>query len=134
MSLTLRCAGARATTCGCSRFINIITTPKGGTHVAGFEQALLKVFRRQLELNGRRLKVGNDKPEKDDVLAGMTAVVTVRLAEPQFEGQTKEVLGTNAVRAIVARVVETKLTARLTSTKRGDKHSRRCCSRRSSPR
>ena len=74
-------------------FVNIITTPKGGTHVAGFEQALLKVFRRQLELNGRRLKVGNDKPEKDDVLAGMTAVVTVRLAEPQFEGQTKEVSG-----------------------------------------
>ncbi|HEX6055199.1 MAG TPA: DNA topoisomerase IV subunit B, partial [Intrasporangium sp.] len=102
-------------------FVNIITTPKGGTHVAGFEQALLKVLRRQLEVNGRRLKVGNDKPEKDDVLAGMTAVVTVRLAEPQFEGQTKEVLGTNAVRAIVARVVETELTARLTSTKRGDK-------------
>ncbi|ADU48460.1 DNA gyrase/topoisomerase IV subunit B [Intrasporangium calvum] len=102
-------------------FVNIITTPKGGTHVAGFEQALLKVFRRQLEINGRRLKVGNDKPDKDDVLAGMTAVVTVRLAEPQFEGQTKEVLGTNAVRAIVARVVETELTARLTSTKRGDK-------------
>ena len=74
---------------------------------AGFEQALLKVFRKQLELNARRLKVGNDKVEKDDVLAGLTAVVTVRLAEPQFEGQTKEVLGTTAVRAIVARVVET---------------------------
>ncbi|MDC5697841.1 type IIA DNA topoisomerase subunit B [Intrasporangium calvum] len=102
-------------------FVNIITTPKGGTHVAGFEQALLKVFRRQLEVNARRLKVGNDKPEKDDILAGMTAVITVRLAEPQFEGQTKEVLGTNAVRSIVAKVVETELTARLTSTKRGDK-------------
>jgi DNA gyrase subunit B len=102
-------------------FVNIITTPKGGTHVAGFEQALLKVFRKQLEVNSRRLKVGNDKPEKDDVLAGMTAVVTVRLAEPQFEGQTKEVLGTSAVRAIVAKVVENELTARLTSTKRGDK-------------
>src|SRR6187397_650490 len=51
----------------------------------------------------------------------MTAVVTVRLAEPQFEGQTKEVLGTNAVRAIVAKVVEQELTARLTSPKRGDK-------------
>jgi DNA gyrase subunit B len=102
-------------------FVNIITTPKGGTHLAGFEQALLKVFRRQLEINARRLKVGSDKPEKDDVLAGMTAVVTVRLAEPQFEGQTKEVLGTNAVRAIVAKVVEQELTARLTSSKRGDK-------------
>ncbi|MGO4598776.1 DNA gyrase/topoisomerase IV subunit B [Terrabacter sp. 2RAF25] len=102
-------------------FVNIITTPKGGTHVAGFEQSVLKVFRKQLEVNARRLKVGNDKPEKDDILAGMTAVVTVRLAEPQFEGQTKEVLGTNAVRAIVARVVEKELTAQLTSTKRGDK-------------
>lgn len=102
-------------------FVNIITTPKGGTHVAGFEAALLKVFRKQLEVNARRLKVGSDKPEKDDILAGMTAVVTVRLSEPQFEGQTKEVLGTNAVRAIVTKVVEQELTARLTSTKRGDK-------------
>ena len=104
-----------------SSFVNIISTPKGGTHLAGFEQALLKVFRKQLEVNSRRLKVGSDKPEKDDVLAGLTAVVTVRLAEPQFEGQTKEVLGTNAVRAIVAKVVEQELTARITSTKRGEK-------------
>ena len=102
-------------------FVNIITTPKGGTHVTGFEQSIVKVFRKQIEVNGRRLKVGNDKPEKDDILAGMTAVVTVRLAEPQFEGQTKEVLGTNAVRAIVAKVVEKELTDRLTSSKRGDK-------------
>src|SRR5690349_9961858 len=104
-----------------SSFVNIIATPKGGTHIAGFEQALLKVFRKQLEVNSRRLKVGSDKPEKDDVLAGLTAVVTVRLAEPQFEGQTKEVLGTNAVRAIVTKVVEKELTERLTSTKRGEK-------------
>ena len=102
-------------------FVNIITTPKGGTHVAGFEQALLKVFRRQLEVNARKLKVGNDKVDKDDVTAGMTAVVTVRLAEPQFEGQTKEVLGTSAVRTIVSKVVERALTERLTSTHRGDK-------------
>ena len=104
-----------------SSFVNIIATPKGGTHVAGFEQALLKVFRKQLEVNARKLKVGNDKVDKDDILAGMTAVVTVRLAEPQFEGQTKEVLGTNAVRSIVSKVVETELTSQLTSTKRGDK-------------
>ncbi len=102
-------------------FVNIIATPKGGTHMAGFEQALLKVFRKQLEVNARRLKVGSDKVEKEDVLAGLTAVVTVRLAEPQFEGQTKEVLGTAAVRAIVTRVVEKELTAALTSTKRGEK-------------
>ena len=102
-------------------FVNIIATPKGGTHLAGFEQALLKVIRRQVELNARRLKAGQDKVDKDDVLAGLTAVVTVRLAEPQFEGQTKEVLGTAAVRAVVARVVETELTARLTSGKREDR-------------
>ena len=102
-------------------FVNIIATPKGGTHMTGFEQSLLKVFRRQLEVNARRLKVGSDKVDKDDVMAGLTAVVTVRLAEPQFEGQTKEVLGTSAVRAIVAKVVETELTAMLTSPKRADK-------------
>ena len=102
-------------------FVNIIATPKGGTHVAGFETSLLKTFRKVVEANARRLKAGNDKLEKDDVLAGMTAVLTVRLAEPQFEGQTKEVLGTSAVRGIVARVVERELTAVLTSSKRGPK-------------
>ncbi len=102
-------------------FVNIIATPKGGTHMTGFEQSLLKVFRRQLEINARRLKVGSDKVDKEDILAGLTAVVTVRLAEPQFEGQTKEVLGTSAVRAIVAKVIEKELTAMLTSTRRGEK-------------
>jgi DNA gyrase subunit B len=104
-----------------SSFVNIIATPKGGTHLSGFEQSVLKVFRKQLEVNSRRLKVGSDKPEKDDVLAGLTAVVTVRLAEPQFEGQTKEVLGTAAVRQIVSKVVEQELTARITKPARGGK-------------
>jgi DNA gyrase subunit B len=102
-------------------FVNVIATPKGGTHLAGFEQGLVKAVRDQVRVNARRLKAGDDKIEKDDVMEGMTAVVTVRLAEPQFEGQTKEVLGTNAVRGIVARVVERQLAARLTSTKRADK-------------
>ena len=70
-------------------FVNIIATPKGGTHLSGFENALLKTLRKQVETNSRKLKAGNDKLEKDDVLAGLTAVLTVRLAEPQFEGQTK---------------------------------------------
>jgi DNA gyrase subunit B len=104
-----------------SSFVNIIATPKGGTHLSGFEQSVLKVFRKQLEVNSRRLKVGSDKPEKDDVLAGLTAVVTVCLAEPQFEGQTKEVLGTAAVRQIVSKVVEQELTARITKPARGGK-------------
>ncbi|NYF10841.1 DNA gyrase subunit B [Leifsonia sp. AK011] len=102
-------------------FVNIIATPKGGTHQSGFEQGLLKFLRAEVEKNARRLKVGNDKLDKDDVLAGLTAVLTVRLPEPQFEGQTKEILGTPAVRAIVANVVAKQMAARFGSTKRDDK-------------
>ncbi|MEV4735013.1 type IIA DNA topoisomerase subunit B [Microbacterium sp. LMX7-1.2] len=103
-------------------FVNIISTPKGGTHQQGFEQELLKVLRSQVDQNARRLKVGaNDKLEKDDVLAGLTAVLTVNVPEPQFEGQTKEVLGTPAVRQIVAQVIRKDLAARFSSTKRDDK-------------
>jgi DNA gyrase subunit B len=102
-------------------FVNIIATPKGGTHVAGFETGLMKALRGQIDSNARKLKLGNDKVEKEDILAGLTAVVSVRLAEPQFEGQTKEILGTPAVRNIVANVVAKALTERLTSSKRDDK-------------
>ncbi len=102
-------------------FVNIISTPKGGTHLAGFEQAVLKVLRTQIDANSRKLKLGNDKVEKDDAFAGLTAVVSVRLAEPQFEGQTKEILGTPAVKNIVANVITKALTERLTSVKRDDK-------------
>ncbi|MDL9979706.1 DNA gyrase/topoisomerase IV subunit B [Microbacterium sp. ASV49] len=102
-------------------FVNIISTPKGGTHQQGFEQGLMKVLRAQVEQNARRLKVGNDKLDKDDIMAGLTAVLTVRLPEPQFEGQTKEVLGTPAVRQIVTNVVAKELGARFSSTKRDDK-------------
>jgi DNA gyrase subunit B len=102
-------------------FVNIISTPKGGTHQAGFEQGMMKFLRSQVELNARRLKVGNDKLEKDDILAGLTAVLTVRLPEPQFEGQTKEILGTPGVRNIVANVIAKTMGERFTSTKRDDK-------------
>jgi DNA gyrase subunit B len=102
-------------------FVNIISTPKGGTHQAGFEAGLLKFLRQTVEANARRLKVGNDKLEKDDVLAGLTAVLTVRIPEPQFEGQTKEVLGTPAVRNIVSQVVTKGLKERFASPKRDDK-------------
>lgn len=103
-------------------FVNIIATPKGGTHQAGFEQGLMKVLRSQVEQNARRLKVGaGEKLEKDDIMAGLSAVLTVRLPEPQFEGQTKEILGTPAVRNIVAAVVAKELGARFSSTKRDDK-------------
>ncbi|MBM6592263.1 DNA topoisomerase IV subunit B [Brevibacterium sp. RIT 803] len=102
-------------------FVNVVSTPHGGTHLAGFEQASLKAMRKAVEANARKLKLGKDKLEKDDVLAGLTAVVTVQLAEPQFEGQTKEVLGTAAVRQIVAKTVEKQLGDILSSTKRAEK-------------
>ena len=98
-------------------FVNVVATPAGGTHVAGFEQALMRVLREQVAENRVRLKAGSDRPEKEDALEGLTALVSVRLAEPQFEGQTKEVLGTAPVRGIVADVVRRELTARLTATR-----------------
>ena len=102
-------------------FVNIISTPKGGTHLSGFEQGLTKFFRKQIETNARKLKAGSDKPDKDDILTGLTAVVTVRVPEPQFEGQTKEVLGTAAVRQIVSRAVTSALSERYDSPKKHDK-------------
>ena len=101
-------------------FVNIIATPKGGTHVQGFERALTRTLNDALRAQ-RVLRAAEDDVVKDDVLEGMTAVVTVRLAEPQFEGQTKEVLGTSAATRIVASVVGTELKAALTNPKRGGK-------------
>ncbi|REF37923.1 DNA gyrase/topoisomerase IV subunit B [Thermasporomyces composti] len=101
-------------------FVNVIATTKGGTHVQGFERALTRTFNEVLR--GTRLLRANEADViKDDVLEGLTAVVTVRLAEPQFDGQTKEVLGTPAASRIVANVVSKQLKAFLTSTKRSEK-------------
>ncbi len=101
-------------------FVNVIATPKGGTHVSGFEQAVTKTFNDVLR-STKTLRTAEGDVVKDDVLEGMTAVVTVRLAEPQFEGQTKEVLGTPAARGIVRKVVSAELKRFLTSTKRAEK-------------
>lgn len=101
-------------------FVNVIATPKGGTHVSGFEAALTKTFNEAMRAT-KALKVNDDNVIKDDILEGMTAVVTVRLAEPQFEGQTKEILGTSAAKAVVSKVVAQQLKEFLTSTKRAEK-------------
>ena len=90
-------------------FVNIISTPKGGTHVAGFERALVKSVNEAMK-SARVMKATDDPVIKDDILEGLCAVVTVRLAEPQFEGQTKETLGTRDVAGIVAKVVGDGLT------------------------
>lgn len=82
-------------------FVNIIATPKGGTHLAGFEIGALKAVRSAIEANSRRLKATGLKIEKDDLFAGLTAVISVSFPEPQFEGQTKEILGTPAIKQLV---------------------------------
>ena len=87
-------------------FVNVIATPHHGTHVTGFDRALARTVNEQLRA-ARLLKNGDEPVTKDDILEGLTAVVTVRLPEPQFEGQTKEVLGTPAATAIVQQVVST---------------------------
>jgi DNA gyrase subunit B len=91
-------------------FVNVIATPKGGTHVAGFERALVRTLNEQLRAV-RLLKNGDEPVTKEDILEGLTAVVSVRLPEPQFEGQTKEVLGTPAASRIVGQVVTSELKA-----------------------
>nr|WP_231747578.1 DNA topoisomerase IV subunit B [Auraticoccus cholistanensis] len=100
-------------------FVNIIATPKGGTHVTGFERAVTRTVVKVLE--GTRLLRSGEEVTKEDALEGLTSVVTVRLDEPQFEGQTKEVLGTPAASRIVAKVVEGELKQFLTSTRREEK-------------
>nr|WP_246081818.1 DNA topoisomerase IV subunit B [Nocardioides litoris] len=105
-------------------FVNVIATPKGGTHVAGFEAALVKPFNEAMRA-AKVLKVNDADVEKSDILEGLTAVVTVRQAEPQFEGQTKEILGTPAVRSEVRKIVVRTLTEWLGSTRAADKKQTR---------
>ncbi|WP_413806792.1 DNA gyrase/topoisomerase IV subunit B [Streptomyces sp. OE57] len=105
-------------------FVNIIATPKGGTHVSGFERSITRTVNEALRAT-KLLRVAEDDVVKDDAMEGLTAVVTVRLAEPQFEGQTKEVLGTSAASRIVANVVAKELKAFLTSSKRDAKQQAR---------
>ncbi|MEU1168681.1 toprim domain-containing protein, partial [Streptomyces sp. NPDC005921] len=106
-----RCAGSDAR--------HIAASPPGTPRRrgAGFEQAVRETLNEVLRAK-KLLRVAEDDIVKDDALEGLTAVVTVRLAEPQFEGQTKEVLGTSAARRIVNNVISKELKAFLTSTKR----------------
>jgi len=85
-------------------FCNVVATPHGGTHQNGFERALLKSLNEALVAT--RVHRAKDEPVvKDDVLEGLTAVVTVKVPEPQYLGQTKDELGTPGVSKIVADVV-----------------------------
>jgi DNA gyrase subunit B len=105
-------------------FVNVIATPHGGTHVTGFERAMVRTLNDQLRA-ARLLKNGDEPVTKEDVLEGLVAVVSVRLPEPQFEGQNKEVLGTPAASRIVAQVVGAQLKTYLETPPRGAKQQAR---------
>ena len=106
-------------------FVNVVETPGGGMHVDGFLQGITKQVRKAIEDNARKLKVNlkdsHMKVERDDILAGLVAVVTVRIAEPQFQGQTKDVLGTAQVKPIVSRMTDRQFGEMITGSKRGYK-------------
>jgi len=101
-------------------FVNVIATPHHGTHVTGFDRAIVKTLNEQLR-NARLLKNGDEPVTKEDVLEGLTSIISVRLPEPQFEGQTKEVLGTPAATRIVSQVVGTQLRNYFENPPRGAK-------------
>lgn len=106
-------------------FVNVVETPGGGMHVDGFLQGITRQIRKSVEDNARKLKVNlkdaKTRVERDDILAGLVAVVTVRIAEPQFQGQTKDVLGTAPVRPIVSKMTEQQFGEMITGSKRGYK-------------
>ncbi|GDZ05654.1 DNA topoisomerase (ATP-hydrolyzing) [Bifidobacteriaceae bacterium MCC01950] len=106
-------------------FVNIVETPGGGMHVDGFMNAITKQIRKAVEDNARKLKVNLKdsamKVERDDIQAGLVAVVTARVAEPQFQGQTKDVLGTAQVKPIVTRLTDKQFGEMITGSKRGYK-------------
>ena len=106
-------------------FVNIVETPGGGMHVDGFMNAITKQIRKAVEDNARKLKVNLKdsamKVERDDIQAGLVVVVTARVAEPQFQGQTKDVLGTAQVKPIVTRLTDKQFGEMITGSKRGYK-------------
>ena len=106
-------------------FVNVVETPGGGMHVDGFLNGITKQIRKAVEDNARKLKVnlkdGSMRVERDDILAGLVAVVAVRIAEPQFQGQTKDVLGTAQVKPIVTRMTDRQFGEMITGSKRGYK-------------
>jgi DNA gyrase subunit B len=85
-------------------FVNVVSTPKGGSHVAGFERALTRSCNEALR-EFRVLKDRDESVTKEDVQEGMVVVIKTTIVEPQFEGQTKDILGTPAASQIVSQVV-----------------------------
>ena len=93
----------------CYSFVNNITTPEGGTHLAGFRNALTKTFNDYARSN-KLLKESEQNLSGEDIREGLTAIVSIKIGEPQFEGQTKQKLGNSEARGAVDSIVSEQLT------------------------
>ena len=93
----------------CYSFVNNITTPEGGTHLAGFKNALTKTFN-DYARSQKLLKDNDVNLSGDDIREGLTAIISIKIPEPQFEGQTKQKLGNSEARGAVDSVVSEQLT------------------------
>ncbi len=90
-------------------FVNNIITPEGGTHLAGFRNALTKTFNQYAKTN-KILKDTEPALSGDDIREGLTAIISIKIGEPQFEGQTKQKLGNSEARGAVDAIVSEQLT------------------------
>ena len=94
---------------GSYSFVNNITTPEGGTHLTGFKNALTKTFNDYARTN-KLLKDSDQNLSGDDIREGLTAIISIKIEEPQFEGQTKQKLGNSEARGAVESIVTDQLT------------------------
>ena len=94
---------------GCYSFVNNITTPEGGTHLAGFKNALTKTFN-DYARSQKYLKDNEQNLSGEDIREGLTAIISIKIPEPQFEGQTKQKLGNSEARGAVDSIVSEQLT------------------------
>ena len=90
-------------------FVNNINTPEGGTHLEGFKAALTKTFNDYARAN-KMIKDSDDNLSGEDIREGLTSIISVKVEEPQFEGQTKQKLGNSEARGAVASIVTEQLT------------------------
>lgn len=93
---------------GSYSFVNNITTPEGGTHLTGFKNALTKTFNDYARTN-KLIKDSDQNLSGDDIREGLTAIISVKIGEPQFEGQTKQKLGNSEARGAVENIVSDQL-------------------------
>ena len=94
---------------GCYSFVNNITTPEGGTHMIGFKNALTKTFNDYARAH-KILKDNEPNLSGEDIREGLTAIISIKIPEPQFEGQTKQKLGNSEARGAVDSIVSEQLT------------------------